>query len=237
MISFVVPAYNEEKRISATLDEIIKSTTYLELKDFEIIVINDCSNDNTINILNNLSKNEKFFKILKTISNEKNIGFGGSVKKGFLIAKKKYTMMLPGDNAHKSEEINKMIKHIMINDVDILSTYYLNSSDRKLLRFIFTKSYTPLLNFLFGLRLKYYNGLSIINTEKLKKIQIDTNAHCWQVELWVKLNQSQKFEYDFVPTYLSETKEKTGVFRLGNSLEVIITIIRLVFFNLKSKFF
>ena len=237
MISFVVPAYNEEERISETLDEIIKSTTCFEIEDFEIIVINDCSEDNTSHVLNNLSKNKKFLKILKTINNEKNLGFGGSVKKGFYIAEKKYSMMLPGDNAHKSDEINKMIKFIITNDVDILSTYYINSSDRKLLRYIFTKSYTPFLNFLFGLKLKYYNGLSIINTQKLKKIQIDTNAHCWQVELWVKLSKLQNFKYDFIPTYLSETKEKTNVFKLRNSLEVIFTISRLVFFTIKSKFF
>ncbi len=237
MISFVVPAYNEEERISETLDEIIKSTTCFEIEDFEIIVINDCSDDNTSHVLNNLSKNKKFLKILKTINNEKNLGFGGSVKKGFYIAEKKYSMMLPGDNAHKSDEINKMIKFIITNDVDILSTYYINSSDRKLLRYIFTKSYTPFLNFLFGLKLKYYNGLSIINTQKLKKIQIDTNAHCWQVELWVKLSKLQNFKYDFIPTYLSETKEKTNVFKLRNSLEVIFTISRLVFFTIKSKFF
>ena len=125
----------------------------------------------------------------------------------------------------------------MIKDVDILSTYYLNASDRKFIRYIFTKSYTPFLNLLFGLRLKYYNGLSIIKTQSLKKIQIDTNAHCWQVELWVKLNQLKEFKYDFVPTYLSETKEKTNVFKLRNSLEVIFTIIRLVYFRLKSKLF
>ena len=237
MISFVVPAYNEEERISGTLDEIIKSTTYFEIKDFEIIVINDCSKDNTIHILNDLNKNTKFIKILKIINNEKNLGFGGSVKRGFLLAEKKYTMMLPGDNAHPSDEINKMIKFIMIKEVDILSTYYLNSSDRKFIRYIFTKSYTPFLNLLFGLRLKYYNGLSIIKTQSLKKIQIDTNAHCWQVELWVKLNQLKEFKYDFVPTYLSETKEKTNVFKLRNSLEVIFTIIRLVYFSLKSKLF
>ena len=79
MISFVVPAYNEEERISGTLDEIIKSTTYFEIKDFEIIVINDCSKDNTINILNDLNKNSKFIKILKIINNEKNLGFNALV--------------------------------------------------------------------------------------------------------------------------------------------------------------
>ena len=90
MISFIVPAYNEEERISGTLDEIIKSTTYFEIKDFEIIVINDCSKDNTINILNDLNKNTRFIKILKIINNEKNLGFGGSVKRGFFFAEKKY---------------------------------------------------------------------------------------------------------------------------------------------------
>jgi dolichol-phosphate mannosyltransferase len=237
MISFVVPAYNEEERISETLDEIIKSTTYFEIKDFEIIVINDYSKDNTIHILNDLNKSIKFLNILKIINNEKNLGFGGSVKRGFSVAEKKYCMMLPGDNAHKSDEIIKMIKFIITNDIDILSTYYVNSRDRKFLRYIFTKLYTPFLNFLFGLNLKYYNGLSIINTQKLKKIRIDTDAHCWQVELWVKFSRLQNFKYDFIPTYLSETKEKTNVFKLTNSLEVMYAILRLFFFTLKSKFF
>jgi glycosyltransferase involved in cell wall biosynthesis len=235
MISFIVPSYNEEKRIHLTLKQILKSIKTTQLKNCEIIVIDDFSTDKTYKILKNIKKNKKF-KILKIIKNQSNLGFGGSVKIGFKKASKPYIMMLPGDNAHKSKEISKMINFLKINKIDMVSTYYLNSKDRNFFRNIFTKSYTPLLNFIFGLKLKYYNGLSIIKRDKLKKINIETDAHCWQVELWVKLKNLKCFTYEFVPTYLTETKDKTKVFNLNNSLKVINTIIKLIIYNFSLKF-
>ena len=65
-ISIIIPCYNEVDTISEIIDRIIKKVTY----DYEIIVIDDFSNDGTREVLENqLSK-----KINKLLLNEKNFG-------------------------------------------------------------------------------------------------------------------------------------------------------------------
>ena len=73
-ISIIIPCYNEVDTISEIIEKIIKTVTY----DYEIIVIDDFSNDGTREIL----KNQLNEKINKLLLNEKNFGKGYSVKRG-----------------------------------------------------------------------------------------------------------------------------------------------------------
>ena len=54
-VSIIIPVYNEEKNISILIDEIDKSCNFLA--EYEIIIIDDCSDDNTINVIK-LKKNQ-----------------------------------------------------------------------------------------------------------------------------------------------------------------------------------
>ena len=112
---------------------------------------------------------------------------------------------------------------------------------RTFFRRSFTGFYTPILNYLFGLDLPYYNGVSLINKRIFKNIKITTNSHSWQVELWVKSKYIKKFSYKFVPTVLRDRINGATAFKLKNSLKVFFNIIRLTFINLyfyiQLKFF
>tara|TARA_B100000427_G_C15492450_1_gene588293 strand:- start:155 stop:856 length:702 start_codon:yes stop_codon:yes gene_type:complete len=231
MISFVVPAHNEESRIEQTINEIINSCIDEDIKNPEIIVINDCSTDKTLEVLQKINQNNLDYK-LSFYTNQKNLGFGGSVKQGFKMANRESIMWIPGDNAHPASEIKKILKYFKSNNFSVISTYYINKEKRNFFRQLFTDTYTPFLNFVFGLRLKYYNGLSIIDRSYLKQINVETDAHCWQVEMWVKLKKLKNFTYDFVPTLLFEDDKSTAVFKLRNSIKVLFVIIKLIFFNL-----
>ena len=74
MISIIIPVYNEEKFIK----EILNKINNVKELDKEVIVVNDCSNDDTLNIL----KNECKHLFSKLVSNEKNMGKGFSVRQG-----------------------------------------------------------------------------------------------------------------------------------------------------------
>tara|TARA_B100001175_G_scaffold297461_1_gene287226 strand:- start:801 stop:1502 length:702 start_codon:yes stop_codon:yes gene_type:complete len=231
MISFVVPAYNEENRIEQTINEIINSCKDEGIKNIEIIVINDCSTDKTIEVLQKLNQNNLEYE-LRFYTNPKNLGFGGSINQGFSKSNKEYIMWIPGDNAHPASEIKKMLKYFKSNNFSAISTYYTNKEKRNFFRQLFTDIYTPFLNLVFGLKLKYYNGLTIIKRSYLNKIKIQTDAHCWQVEMWVRLKKINNFTYDFVPTLLFEDDKSTVVFKLRNSIKVLFVIFKLIIFNL-----
>jgi|LakMenEpi03Aug12_release.lakeMendotaPanAssembly.Ray.scaffolds.fasta_scaffold581313_1 glycosyltransferase involved in cell wall biosynthesis len=229
-ISFVIPAYNESKRILSTVQQIVKVIEDLNLENSEIIIIDDNSADTTPDEIENIKK--KYLDIIiLSHRNKKNLGFGGAIKKGLKLATKEKVLWLPGDNSHSSNEIKKILNE-RSNKYNIISTYYINTENRAFIRRLFTGLYTPVLNFLFGLDLPYYNGLSLIEKKIISAINIQTNSHSWQVELWVKSRHIKNFNYKFVPTILQDRIIGATAFKLNNSVKVFYNIIRLIFVNL-----
>ncbi len=236
MLSFVVPCYNEQSRIINTVKQIENSCESLLIKNFKILIIDDCSSDNSAKIIEEEIKNRSYLRYHK---NKKNLGFGGAVKTGLNLLEDDYLMWLPGDDAHPSSQIIKILEVFLKNkekNYDIVSTHYSSKSKRNFFREFFTKSYTPLLNFLFGLKIPYYNGLSIIKKKSLSQIEIKTNAHCWQVELWVKLSNLKDFKFMFIETEVFDPNRKAAAFKFLNSIKVIYNIFRLTFISFKNRF-
>ncbi len=104
-LSIVIPAYNEEKRIGTSLTKI---SGYLKKRydDFEIIVVDDGSNDMTLNLLSEFSQKIPNFIVLK---NEINYGKGFSVKKGVLRSRGEIILFSDADMSTPIEEIDKLI--------------------------------------------------------------------------------------------------------------------------------
>jgi dolichyl-phosphate beta-glucosyltransferase len=102
-LSIIIPAYNEQKRILKTLESL---NNYLSRQDYEyeIIVVNDGSKDNTVKVVNE-KVNE--IKNLKIIDNEKNNGKGFVVKQGMMAATGKYRLFMDADNSTSIDHIEK----------------------------------------------------------------------------------------------------------------------------------
>ncbi|MDD5639543.1 MAG: glycosyltransferase family 2 protein [Candidatus Pacebacteria bacterium] len=115
MISIIIPAFNEEKRLPITLHEIfdfLKS----EKMTAEIIVVNDGSFDNTSSVVENLFKE---YSRLKLINLEKNQGKGFAVKTGILSAEGKFIIFLDSDNSTSLSHI-KDVKNMLEQGYDIV---------------------------------------------------------------------------------------------------------------------
>ncbi len=111
-LSVIIPAYNEEKRLPKTLEEIDK---YLSRQSYpsidsgqasyEIIVVNDGSKDKTSEVVKNL---ELKIANLKLIDNKENHGKGYVVKQGMLEAKGEYRLFTDADNSTSIDQVEKM---------------------------------------------------------------------------------------------------------------------------------
>jgi len=115
-ISIVIPAFNEEKRILPTLELV---DNYLSRQDYksEIIVVDDGSSDNTVDIVKAFIQDNKSINILL---NGKNRGKGFSVKNGILSAKGEYIFFTDADLSTPIEEIEKCLPFLkQENDIVI----------------------------------------------------------------------------------------------------------------------
>jgi len=106
-ISVVAPAYNEEQCIRQFIDRTIKTFKDNSLEG-EIIVVNDGSTDKTRDIVEGIAEKNKLVKI---ISNRKNMGLTGAAWVGFKNAKEEIIVFLPSDlESNPEEDIPALLK-------------------------------------------------------------------------------------------------------------------------------
>jgi glycosyltransferase involved in cell wall biosynthesis len=104
-LSVIIPAHDEAERIPATLIDIDKRLSGVEYS-YEILVVNDGSRDNTAALVQNMAK---MVKNLKLIELKENIGKGGAVKQGMLLATGKIRLFTDADNSTSIDQFEKMI--------------------------------------------------------------------------------------------------------------------------------
>ena len=112
-ISFISSVYNKENYLSS----FITSIQNQDLKDFEIILVDDCSTDKSIEIINEFQKLDKRIKLIK---NKKNQGSLNCRYRGALYSKGEYIIFIDSDDIVLKEGIKKAYYHIEKNNLDIV---------------------------------------------------------------------------------------------------------------------
>lgn len=116
-ISVIVPTFNQEKYLGRCLRSLLDQT--LENKDYEIIVINDGSNDKT-NFVTELFKDE-----IKVIKNRVNKGLPYAINKGILAARGRYIVRVDSDDYVNKEFLNIPYNFLSSNpEIDAVSCDY-----------------------------------------------------------------------------------------------------------------
>ncbi len=100
-ISIVLPTYNGQKYIKKSIESVIEQT----FQDWELIIVDDCSTDDTFNIV---SEYQKYNSRIKVIHNEVNKKLPLSLNIGFSYAKGKYLTWTSDDNEYLPSALDKM---------------------------------------------------------------------------------------------------------------------------------
>lgn len=127
-ISVVVPVYNEEGNI-ANLHKEIKDVCESNEYVYEIIFVNDGSNDKTDEVCRTL-------KPLKYICMRKNFGQTAAMDAGIKEAQYEYIVTMDGDGQNDPADIPGMIDYLIKNNVDVVSGWRKNRKDTFMKRFI-----------------------------------------------------------------------------------------------------
>ena len=136
-ISVIVPCYNEEESILLFYEEIKKIINKMKIK-FEIIFIDDGSNDQTLPILRNLSKKDK---IIRYISFSRNFGKEAGILAGLEASKGKYVCTMDVDLQDPPKLLIKMYEEIKKGEYDCIATRSVSRNGYSFFRKLFTKWY------------------------------------------------------------------------------------------------
>lgn len=106
-LSVVIPAYNEEKRLSKTLESVVD---FLARQNYqsEVIVVSDGSTDKTVELANSFSGR---IKNLKVIDQKENHGKGYGTRLGILEAKGRIRLFMDADNSTSIDQINNFLPY------------------------------------------------------------------------------------------------------------------------------
>ena len=104
-VSVLIPLYNAEKYIARTLESVIRQT----YKDFEIVVIDDCGTDSSVDIVKEFQKKDSRIKI---IHNDNNRGIAYSRNRGIDLSEGKYIALLDDDDVMTERRLEWQVKYL-----------------------------------------------------------------------------------------------------------------------------
>lgn len=117
LVSIIMPAYNAEKFIKQAIISVQNQT----VKNWELLVIDDCSTDSTIEIVEKIRSKDSRIKLFK---NKENLGSAKTRNYGFEFARGKYTALLDSDDYWYPSKLEKQIQQLEKEAADLVYCSY-----------------------------------------------------------------------------------------------------------------
>lgn len=216
-LSVVVPCYNEEDNVHRIAEELIPELEKTGI-DYEILLIDDGSKDNTVIFAENLKTPR-----LKVIKHGINLGLGEAIKTGFKNAYGDLVITMDADFSFRPESISLLLKRYKQGDVDlVIGSPKLANHHEELTFFAWfvSKAALYVYRILFGRPLTSVNQiLRLYQSKDVKNLEID--AHGFEVfaEILFRLIVLEHKRFAEIPAAM--VKRRYGVSKLNYQLELL----------------
>lgn len=221
-ISVFFPAYNDAGTIPSMV-----LTALLTLKrltdDYEVIVINDGSQDHTPDLLEELAQ---LYPQVRVIHHFKNTGYGGALRTGIAQSRKELVFYTDGDAQYDVRELEKLLP-LMTDDVDMVNGYKISRSD-PFYRSLLGTMYRLTTKLFFGIRLRDIDcDFRLMRRSIFDRISLKSNSGTICVEM-VKKIEASGFRILEVPVHhFHRSYGKSQYFTLRRLLKTLTDLTKL----------
>lgn len=221
----IILSYNAEKTIENFLDRLFKINFEYPI---DFLVLDDSSNDDTATILRNYIKKNNHLN-LNILINEKNLGFGGNLKKAYNLAitrNYEYLSILHGDGQYPPEFLNEMYLNLLNSNL-VLGSRMINKKDAlkgrmPIIRFLGNIFLTNFQNLFFKQSLsEWHTGFRGLDLNALKEIPYNLNSNYFHIDTQILLQFiiRRKIIKEFpIPTYYGQEKSAVNLIKYGLSI-------------------
>lgn len=231
-ITFFIPAYNEQEHLVMTVKETVKMLDSITT-NYELLLLDDGSSDKTGTLADDLAKEDTRIRVLH---NDMNRGYGYTCKRAISEAKGQYLGWVSADTLWDPMILRQVI--LCLGKTDIITTYTTNPQERSLLRRIISNSFTHLLNLLFGLKMKYYNGGCFHKVELIKTMDIYSPGLTLWAEILVRLVRKGYTYQEIGMRNLERKYNKSKAFSCRNifgTLKIVFVLLWMVYIRDRDK--
>jgi glycosyltransferase involved in cell wall biosynthesis len=185
-LSVLIPVYNEENTVADLIDKVMKIKGQGVIDDLEIVAVDDCSSDKTLQVLKKYEN-----KGLKLLRHEKNMGKGAAVRTAIKAATGDLTIFQDADLEYDPQDIVKMCEKVEAESLDVLyGSRFLDNPSSPLGRFhyLVNAGLTTFSNLFTGLKLTDMETCyKMFRTEVVQKITIEENRFGLEPEITAKI--------------------------------------------------
>lgn len=200
-VSIIIPVYNAEKFIGKTIESVLNQT----YKNWEMLIFNDKSKDNSLKIIKKYSEKDERIKV---VDSKENVGVVAARNKLIEIATGEFIAFLDADDYWKQNKLEKQIKFMRKNNASISCTEYTRvTEDEKEINDIIIKE---IITYEDMLKNNYLGCLTVVyNANKLGKRYFKERKKNEDYVLWLEIVKETKIIFGL--------KENLAFYRVLNN--------------------
>ena len=208
-LSIIIPCYNEKKTIQAILKKIIESLNNYKIVDYEIIIVDDSSNDGTKELLNEIKNKEKMIIFF----HETNLGKGAAIQTAIQHITGDITIIQDADLEYDPYDYNKLLLPFFETNADVVyGSRFLGGGKYTRIHFFWhylaNKILTFFCNSLINLNLTdMETGYKVFKSSILKSITLQEKTFAFEPEITIKLSKKGCKFYEVPITYNGRSYE------------------------------
>ena len=226
-LSIIIPCYNEKDTIEIILKKIIQNLNKYKFSNYEILIVDDCSTDGTIQILKQLDKDNK----IAIHFHDKNLGKGAAIHTALKHLSGEVVIIQDADLEYDPSDYHKLLTPFFEANADVVyGSRFLGGGKYSRVHFFWhylaNKILTFICNLFTNLNLTdMETGYKVFKSSALKSISLKEETFSFEPEVTIKLSK-KKFKFFEVPiTYNGRSYDEGKKIGLKDAFIALKTII------------
>lgn len=237
-LSVIIPVYNEAKTISLVLDR-INEVKLIKNIEKEVIIVNDCSTDNTEQVVQEYISTRPGVTInyFKYLCHRKNQGKGAAIHTGIAHATGEYLLVQDADLEYDPSEYNSLLKPVIIGAADVVyGSRFMGGNAHRILFFWHTignRFLTFLSNYFNNLNLTdMETGYKLFRADIIQRIKLQEKRFGFEPEITAKIAMVPRIRiYEVGISYYGRTFAEGKKIGWKDGVKAIYCILKYSLFN------